>query len=194
MFTGLVEETGTFLNLTEKKSVWSLRLRARRIQPGLRLGDSVAVNGCCLTVTKKTPTVLEFDLLEETLRLTNLGALTKGSRLNLERSVARNGRFGGHFVTGHIDCVGTVKVFNRIGKNFYLQVAFPKKFAKYVAPKGSITINGVSLTIAEVGAASLAVWLIPHTLKLTNLNLLQADSKVNLEFDLLAKYAERMKH
>ena len=193
MFTGLVEETGVLLSLVENKAAWRLRLRARRIRPGLRLGDSVAVNGCCLTVAKKSRATLEFDLLEETLRRTNLGDLTQKARLNLERSVARNGRFGGHFVTGHIDCVGVVKIFQRSGKNYYLRVGFPKKFAKLVAEKGSITINGVSLTIAEAGAASLAVWLIPHTLKLTNLDVLKTGSKVNLEFDLLAKYAERMK-
>jgi riboflavin synthase len=193
MFTGLVEETGTLLSLTENKAAWRLRLRARRILAGLRLGDSVAVNGCCLTVAKKSRTALEFDLLEETLRRTNLGEAGQGARLNLERSVARNGRFGGHFVTGHIDCVGVVKIFKRSGKNYYLRVAFPKKFGKFVAEKGSITINGVSLTIAEVGAANLAVWLIPHTLKLTNLDTLKPGSLVNLEFDLLAKYAERMK-
>jgi riboflavin synthase len=193
MFTGLVEETGTLLSLAENKAAWRLRLRARRILIGLRLGDSVAVNGCCLTVAKKSRTALEFDLLEETLRRTNLGEAGQGARLNLERSVARNGRFDGHFVTGHIDCVGVVKIFQRSGKNYYLRVAFPKKFGKFVAEKGSITINGVSLTIAEVGAANLAVWLIPHTLKLTNLDTLKPGSRVNLEFDLLAKYAERMK-
>jgi len=193
MFTGLVEETGTLLSLAENKAGWRLRLRARRILIGLRLGDSVAVNGCCLTVAKKSRSALEFDLLEETLRRTNLGEAVKDAHLNLERSVARDGRFGGHFVTGHIDCVGVVKIFKRSGKNYYLRVGFPKKFSKLVAEKGSITIDGVSLTIAEVGAATLAVWLIPHTLKLTNLAALKPGSRVNLEFDLLAKYAERMK-
>jgi len=193
MFTGLVEETGTLLSLAENKTAWRLRLLARKILPGLKLGDSVAVNGCCLTVAKKSRTALEFDLLEETLRRTNLGNAAIGARLNLERSVARNGRFGGHFVTGHIDCVGVVKIFKRSGKNYYLRVGFLKKFGKLVAEKGSITIDGVSLTIAEVTTASLAVWLIPHTLKLTNLDVLKAGSRVNLEFDLLAKYARSKK-
>lgn len=193
MFTGIVEETGEVLSLAEHKAAWRLRLRARTILRGLRLGDSVAVNGCCLTVAKKARGVLEFDLLEETLRRTNLGEVVQGSPVNLERSVARDGRFGGHFVTGHIDCVGDVKIFKRVGKNYYLRVSFPKKFDKYVAEKGSITIDGVSLTLAEVGAASFVVWLIPHTLKITNLGVIKSGSRVNLEFDLLAKYAERMK-
>jgi riboflavin synthase len=191
MFTGLVEETGCVLALAENKTAWRLRVRARQVRVGLRVGDSLAVNGCCLTVAQRARGALEFDLLEETLRRTNLGDLQKNSPVNLERSVARAGRFGGHFVTGHIDCAGTVKVFRRVGKNYYLRVGFPKKFGRYVAEKGSITIDGVSLTIAEVGTATLAVWLIPHTLKATNMGSLKPGARVNLEFDLLAKYAER---
>ena len=191
MFTGLVEEMGRVLGLAENKTAWRLRLRARKVRPGLRIGDSLAVNGCCLTVARRTKGALEFDLLEETLRRTNLGELKKGSPVNLERSVARNGRFGGHFVTGHIDCAGVVKIFRREGKNYYLRVAFPRKFGLYVAEKGSITIDGVSLTIAEAGAATLAVWLIPHTLAVTNLGDLTPGARVNLEFDLLAKYAAK---
>lgn len=193
MFTGLVEETGRVLGLVENKSAWRLRVRAKTVLRGLRLGDSVAVNGCCLTVAAKKRGGLEFDLLEETLRRTNLGDLVAGAAVNLERSVAHNGRFGGHFVTGHIDYPGVVKAFRRSGKNYYLKVSFPKKFGQWVVEKGSIAIDGVSLTVAENGTASLAVWLIPHTLKVTNLNRLQAGSRVNLEFDLLAKYAAQMR-
>jgi riboflavin synthase len=193
MFTGLVEETGNVLGLAENKSAWRLRVRAQKILRGLRLGDSIAVSGCCLTVAGKRGGALEFDLLEETLRCTSLGDLAPGSQVNLERSVAHNGRFGGHFVTGHIDVAGTVKVFRQAGKNYFLQVAFPKKFRKWIVAKGSIAIDGVSLTVAEADAGSLAVWLIPHTLKCTNLDRLKSGSRVNLEFDLLAKYAAQMK-
>jgi len=189
MFTGLVEETGTVLGLVETKSTWRLRVRARKVLRGLKVGDSLAVNGCCLTVTRKTASAVEFDLLEETLRRTNLGEFKPGTPVNLERSVAHNARFGGHFVTGHIDCAGTVKVFKRTGKNYFLKIAFPGKFGKLVVEKGSIAIDGVSLTVAEVGASSLAVWLIPHTLVVTNLHALAHGTRVNLEFDLLAKYA-----
>lgn len=191
MFTGLVEETGTVLGLVESKSTWRLRVRARKVLRGIKIGDSLAVNGCCLTVARKTATALEFDLLEETLRRTNLGELKSGSPLNFERSVARHARFGGHFVTGHIDCAGVVKTFKRAGKNFYLKVSFPGKFGGLVVEKGSIAMDGVSLTVAEAGRAWLAVWLIPHTLAVTNLHALRPGARVNLEFDLLAKYALR---
>jgi riboflavin synthase len=191
MFTGIVEETGEVVALAGKGAAWRLRVRARKIVKGLRLGDSVAVNGCCLTVAAKTRGVLGFDLLEETLRRTDLGALRAGSRVNLERSMKAGGRFGGHFVSGHIDCAGVVKVFERRGRNFYLRVGFPKKFGGLVVEKGSIAIGGVSLTVAEAGRTTLAAWLIPHTLAVTNFGELKAGSRVNMEFDLLAKYAER---
>ncbi|HTB63065.1 MAG TPA: riboflavin synthase [Opitutales bacterium] len=193
MFTGLVEETGKVLGLAENKTAWRLRVQVKKVLPGLRLGDSLSINGCCLTVAKKNRGVLEFDLLEETLRRTNLGELKNGNAVNLERSMANNGRFGGHFVTGHIDCAGVVKIFRRAGKNYFLQVGYPKKFGKWVVEKGSIAIDGVSLTVAEVGASTLAVWLIPHTLKVTNTCTLKLGARVNLEFDLLAKYAERQR-
>jgi riboflavin synthase len=192
MFTGIVEETGEVVALAEQAAAWRLRVRATKARKDLRVGDSVAVNGCCLTVAGRARGVLDFDLLEETLRRTSLGDLRAGSRVNLERSVRAGGRFGGHFVSGHIDVAGTVVVFRRRGKNFYLRVGFPKKFGKWVAEKGSIAIDGVSLTVAEAGRAGLAVWLIPHTLAATNLSELKAGARVNLEFDLLAKYAERM--
>jgi len=193
MFTGIVEEAGRVVGLAERKSAWRLRVCAKKILRGLRMGDSVAVNGCCLTVAGKKNGILDFDLLEETLRRTNLGDLRKNSPVNLERSVAHDGRFGGHFVTGHIDCAGKVKTFRRSGKNYYLLVTFPKKFSKWIAEKGSVAIDGVSLTIAKAGVARLAVWLIPHSLKVTNLGALKSGGRVNLEFDLLAKYAESLK-
>jgi riboflavin synthase len=192
MFTGLVEETGQVLSLAEKLAAWRLRLRARAVLPRLRVGDSLAVNGCCLTVARRARGVLEFDLLEETLHRTNLGDLRPGARVNLERSVARDGRFGGHFVTGHIDTAGVVASCARRGKNVLLRVRFPAKFSKLVVEKGSIAIDGVSLTVAEAARASLAVWLIPHTLAATNLQDLRPGAHVNLEFDLLAKYLVRL--
>ncbi len=189
MFTGLVEEAGTVRGLVETKTSWRLRVRARKVLRGLKIGDSLAVNGCCLTVARKSAATLEFDLLEETLRRTNLGGGKPGMLVNLERSVAHNARFGGHFVTGHIDCAGTVTVFKLAGKNHFLKIAFPRKFGKLVVEKGSIAIDGVSLTVAEASPTSLAVWSIPHTLAVTNLRGLIPGARVNLEFDLLAKYA-----
>jgi riboflavin synthase len=192
MFTGLIEEAGAVVDLAENKTAWRLRVRARKVLPSLRVGDSLAVNGCCLTVAKKARGGLEFDLLEETLRRTNLGDLRPGARVNLERSLPAKGRYGGHFVTGHIDCAGVVKVFERRGKNHYLRVAFPKEFSGLIVEKGSIALDGVSLTIAGAARTTLAVWLIPHTLAATNLGALKVGSRVNLEFDLLAKYLQRM--
>ncbi len=192
MFTGIVEETGDVVALAGKGGAWRLRVRARKIVKGLRLGESVAVNGCCLTVVGKAWAVLEFDLLEETLRRTNLGELRAGAKVNLEASMKAGGRYGGHFVSGHVDCAGVVKVFARRGKNYYLRVGFLKKFGGLVVEKGSITIDGVSLTVAEAGRATLAVWLIPHTLAVTNLGRLKAGARVNLEFDLLAKYLVKL--
>jgi riboflavin synthase len=192
MFTGIVEETGRVQALVERPEGWRLRVRAGNSARTARLGDSVAVNGCCLTMVARKSGVLEFDLLEKTLRCTALGELRKGSHVNLEQSMRADGRFGGHFVSGHIDAAGIVQILQRRRQNFYLRVSFPKQFANLVVEKGSIAIDGVSLTVAEAGTTFLSVWLIPHTLKVTGLGRLQAGARVNLEFDLLAKYLARM--
>jgi len=133
-----------------------------------------------------------FDLLEETLQRTNLGKLSSGDRVNLERSLAANGRLGGHFVTGHVDGSGVVEVFEPRGKNLYLQIGVQPKWAKYLVDKGCIAIDGCSLTVCDVTEHSFAVWLIPHTLDHTNLEEKKAGDMLNLEFDLLAKYVERI--
>lgn len=192
MFTGLVEEVGECQWLRQTSSAIQLTLLARKVTSGLRTGDSVAVNGCCLTVTSHRRDQVVFDLLEETLKRTNLGKLRPGSPVNLERALAADARLGGHFVQGHVDGVGIVRAMEPRGADLRLEVEFPPEFARYVAWKGSITINGVSLTVAEVSENSLAVWLIPHTRKMTNLDRLTAGEAVNLEFDILAKYAERV--
>jgi len=192
MFTGIVEETGKVLALAPDPAGFRLRIQAAATAKSARLGDSVAVNGCCLTVAARQRNILQFDLLEETLRCTNLGDLRPGSQVNLEQSLPANGRFGGHFVSGHIDVAGKITAMKREGKNYLLRVSFPKHFGTLVVAKGSIAIDGVSLTVAGAGAASLSVWLIPHTLKVTNLGALKPGVRVNLEFDLLAKYLERL--
>lgn len=192
MFTGLVEEVGECQWLRQTSSAIQLTLLAKKVTAGLRTGDSVAVNGCCLTVTAHRREQVVFDLLDETLQRTNLGKLRPGSPVNLERALAADGRLGGHFVQGHVDGVGSVIAVGPRGADLKLEVEFPPEFARYVAWKGSITINGVSLTVAEVADRSLAVWLIPHTRKMTNLDQLAVGDAVNLEFDILAKYAERV--
>lgn len=192
MFTGIVEETGRIEALAPGPGGWRLEISAARAAEGTQAGDSVAVNGCCLTVAGLGGGRLCFDLLEETRRLTNFGRLGPGSRVNLERSLAANGRLGGHFVTGHIDAVGTVEVLEARGADHYLSVRVPEAFGRYLVYKGSVAIDGVSLTVAEADGARLAVWLIPHTLEATALRERIPGQWVNVEFDLLAKYVEKI--
>ena len=158
----------------------------------VKLGDSIAVNGCCLTVTKFDAGHLWFDILEETRRLTSFAQLAAGSLVNLERSLRADTRLGGHFVSGHIDAPGRVEVFEARGKDYYLKVSVPAGSARYLVYKGSVAIDGISLTVAEVAGDSFAVWLIPHTLAVTNLRGKKAGDTLNLEFDLLAKYVEKL--
>ena len=192
MFTGLVEETGTLLDLDRSAAGAQLTLRAPLVTGDVRIGDSVAVNGCCLTVTACEGEQLQFDLLAETLKRTNLDQLTPGAPLNLERALLAHARLGGHFVQGHVDTASVVRAFAPVGSDYRLEIQLPREFAGYVAFKGSIAIDGISLTVAEVHDESFVVWIIPHTLNMTNLRTKKAGDLVNLEFDLLAKYVERI--
>lgn len=192
MFTGIIEEVGQVVAFTQAKDAWSLQIAARLVPSDVALGDSVAVNGCCLTVTRFDAGHLWFDVLEETRRLTNFNELKPGSAVNLERSLKPESRMGGHFVTGHIDALGRVEIFEPRGKDHYLRVHAPAGFGRYLVSKGSVAIDGISLTVAEVEGDSVAVWLIPHTLAATNLREKKTGGGVNLEFDLLAKYVEKL--
>jgi riboflavin synthase len=192
MFTGLIEEVGTVTSIRERKRSKQLQIVASRIAKKIRTGESVALNGCCLTLSARRGDRLTFDLLEETLARTNLKMLKRDSSVNLERALRGDGRLGGHFVQGHVDCTSHIISFEQIGGDYRLAVELPAEFARYVACKGSIAINGISLTIAEISAQSFAVWIIPHTKRHTNLSRAEAGILVNLEFDILAKYVERM--
>ena len=193
MFTGIVEGVGVVKSLEEQEESWLLRLELPFAHgDGLEAGASLAVNGCCLTMREDGAVAGSFDLLEETLNRTNLGQLSTGDWVNLERSLPANGRLGGHFVTGHIDGPGTIQVFEERGKNLYLQVGVEQESAKYLVDKGCIAVDGCSLTVCEVTDDSFAVWLIPHTLDQTNLKGRKPGDRLNLEFDLLAKYVERI--
>ena len=192
MFTGLIEEVGRVGWLRRSERGTQLRLAAPFIAAGLREGDSVSVNGCCLTATSIRDGGLTFDLLGETLERTNLRTLRPESPVNLERALAADGRLGGHFVQGHIDCTARVLDFSARGADYRLEVELPDDFAHYAAFKGSVALNGISLTIAELLPASFVVWIIPHTLRETNLAALQPNDLLNIEFDLIAKYVERM--
>lgn len=192
MFTGLIEEVGTVTSTRERERSKQLQIVAPRIAKKIRPGESVAVNGCCLTLSAHRGDQLTFDLLEETLDRTNLKMLRRGSGVNLERALRADGRLGGHFVQGHVDCTSRVISFEQIGGDHRLAVELPAEFARYVACKGSIAIDGISLTIAEVSPMSFVVWIIPHTKRHTNLRRAEAGVFVNLEFDILAKYVERI--
>jgi riboflavin synthase len=191
MFTGIIEEVGRVVAFAPAAASWRLQVSARLVPAGVAVGDSVAVNGCCLTVTQFDAAGLVFDVLEETRRLTNFAQLTPGAAVNLERSLQPTGRMGGHFVTGHIDAPGHILQFEARGKDWYLQVGVPAGFSQYLVYKGSVAIDGISLTVAEVTDHALAVWLIPHTMAATNLGEKKTGDLVNLEFDLLAKYVEK---
>lgn len=192
MFTGLVEETGSVRAIRSSERGTQLEVTAARIGEQVRNGDSVAVNGCCLTVTAHDADGVTFDLLNETLALTNLGQLRPGSAINLERALPADGRLGGHFVQGHVDCRARVVGFAESGADHRLEVELLDAFAHYVAYKGSVALNGISLTVAEVLPNSFAVWIIPHTRAHTNLRTVAVGDWLNVEFDLLAKYVERM--
>jgi len=192
MFTGIVEESGKVRAFGPAAQGWRLEIAARLAAKDVAIGDSIAVNGCCLTAVEARPGRLAFDVLEQTRRLTNFSALRPGSGVNLERSLRVGSRIGGHFVTGHIDGTGTIEILEARGKDTYLRVRIAPEFSRYLIPKGSIALDGISLTVAEVGAERFAVWIIPTTLKLTCLRERRVGDAVNLEFDMLGKYVESL--
>src|SRR5580693_185869 len=192
MFTGIIEEIGHVVSFASAANAWRLQISAEIARRDAAPGDSIAVNGCCLTVASTDAKHLFFDVLEETRRLTNFEVLGPGAAVNLERSLRFDGKVGGHFVTGHIDAQGVIEVFEPRGKDFYLRVNVPVGGGRNLVPKGSIAIDGISLTVAEVDGDSFAVWLIPHTLAVTNTGHRRAGERVNLEFDLLGKYVEKL--
>ncbi len=195
MFTGIVEETGIVESIRESGAAIHLLVRAVTSTRGTSIGDSIAVNGCCLTVTRisraKKGSVLHFDLLRETWARTNLQFVRIGSLVNLERSLAANGRLGGHFVTGHIDGIGRIKRWERAGADHVLDISGPRDVLRYVVFKGSIAVDGISLTVAAVQKGGFRIWIIPHTFEHTTLRERQVGDAVNLEADILGKYVEQ---
>jgi riboflavin synthase len=192
MFTGLIEEVGSVISVSAEKDGTELKIAASYLAKKMRRGDSVAVNGCCLTVSSRRGKTLRFDLLAETMACTNLKHLQRGDSVNLERALGAKKRFGGHFVQGHVDCVSPIVGFHKSGADFRLEIELPAKFAHYTALKGSIAVNGISLTVAEILPKSFVAWIVPHTKKHTNLDRVKPGDLMNLEFDILAKYVERI--
>lgn len=192
MFSGIIADVGIITRAEDRDGGLRLSVATEALgMDDVRVGDSIAVNGICLTVVKKDGAVFTVDVSRETLNCT-VGLERQGGHVNLEKALRLSDRLGGHLVSGHVDGVGEVVAFNDIGESWRLVVRAPHALAKYIATKGSITINGVSLTVNHVAGSEFDVNLIPHTLEVTTLNELKAGSKVNLEIDLIARYVERM--
>jgi riboflavin synthase len=192
MFTGIVETTATVASLELHPQGGRLILADVPFADELTLGESVAVNGCCLTVVAFGDGHCSFDLLGETLRLTNLGALSSGKPVNLERAMRADTRFSGHFVQGHIDTTAEVLRYAALGNDHEFTIRLPEGSKNLVVLKGSICLDGMSLTVADLQEDHLTIWITPHTHEVTTLKFLQAGQRVNVEFDMLAKYLERM--
>ncbi len=188
MFTGIVEEIGIVKSLTHLKNLSAIEIKAKKILKGTKLGDSIAIDGVCLTVIDIARDVFSFDLMKETLSATTLGSVKKDSKVNLERALRANGRFDGHFVTGHVDQVSAIKKIIAKKNLIELQIGLTKGLAKYFVPKGSVCVDGVSLTVGEVAKDYFSVYLIPFTKKVTTLGHKKVGDKVNVETDVLAKY------
>jgi riboflavin synthase len=191
MFTGLVEAVGTVVSLEPRGDQARLTLDLP-FASELKHGDSVAVNGCCLTVAHLTPDGVCFDLLTQTLKVTSLGHLTTCARVNVERAMQAGDRFGGHFVQGHVDATGTITRLEHSGQDHILAVTLPPKIHRLCVDKGSLAIDGISLTIAELGEGEAVFWITPHTWEHTHLHAARIGQQVNLEADILAKHVEKL--
>lgn len=196
MFTGIIEEIGTIKSITLGRTNARLHIEAKQIMEDVKPGDSIAVNGTCLTVCKKHTVSFEADVMNETLKRTSLGSLSKGSPVNLERAMAANGRFGGHIVSGHIDGTGIIQSFQKDGIATIVTISASAKLLRYIIEKGSIAVDGTSLTVSAVNVPdhTFQVSLIPHTAEHTILLSRQHGDTVNLENDVVGKYIEHFLH
>ena len=192
MFTGIVEEIGTVARIQHGQHSAVLTIQAETVLEGTKLGDSIAVNGICLTVTSLTPRGFSADVMHETLNRSALSGLKQGSRVNLERAMAANGRFGGHIVSGHVDGVGSILGIRRDDTAIWYTVGAQPPVLRYIVEKGSIAIDGISLTVARVDARSFSISAIPHTVAQTVLKDRKEGDMVNLETDIIGKYVEKL--
>ena len=192
MFTGIVEAVGEVARLVESTpGTYLLEIRTP-LASQMKIGDSLSNNGVCLTVISQAPSALGFDLLAETVTRSNFIDLKVGDLINLERSMAASGRFDGHIVQGHVDTAAKLLAVEAVGQDHRIEIELPQGFRQYVVFKGSIAVNGISLTVADLAPDRFANWIIPHTWRLTNLHRLRPGDRLNLEFDLIAKYVERI--
>jgi len=192
MFTGIIEETGTIRSVSQGATVSRIAVKAFSVLEGLKTGDSISVNGVCLTVTDFSPDGFTADTMPETLRRTNLGKMKSGSRVNLERALRLGDRLGGHVLTGHIDGTGRIAARWEEGNSLWLKVTTGPDILRYLASKGSVALDGISLTIVSADSDSFTVSVIPHTKEMTTLQGKGAGSSVNIECDILAKYVEKL--
>lgn len=191
MFTGLIIEMGEIVSVKMRSGGAVLSLKAGEIAPDAKLGDSISVNGVCLTVIEKNSGMLSFDLSDETLHSTNMGRLKKGDRVNLEMSLSPDSKIGGHFVTGHVDAVGTMRSKADTGDMLKIEINAPAKVMNLLVEKGSVAVDGISLTVVDVLNDSFTVVIIPHTAKLTTIGFKGAGDTVNIEADILGKYVAK---
>jgi riboflavin synthase len=187
MFCGIIEELGEAKKISRRENNILFEIKAKKVLEDTKIGDSISVNGACLTVVKKDTDYLSFEAIPETLKVTNLGVLRVCDKVNLERSLKVGDRLSGHFVTGHIDCIGIIRRKNYTNNNLCFQIAIPQEFIKYCLPRGSIAVEGISLTLVSIASNLFTVYVIPHTLKNTTLRFKGPSDKVNIEFDILAK-------
>lgn len=191
MFTGLIVELGTVVSLSRKQPGASLTLSADTLAKDAAIGDSIAINGACLTVVARGGSMLSFDLSDETVRSTNLGLFRQGERVNLEPSLRSDGRLGGHFVTGHVDAVGKIRSKTMMGDAFKVVIDSPGEVTRLLVEKGSVAVDGISLTVVEAASDSFSVVIIPHTARLTTIGFKNAGDTVNLEADIIGKYVAK---
>lgn len=194
MFTGIIETVGRVKSIQRMEKSARVEVMAELANNDLKIGDSVAINGVCLTLTSRLGNTFWADAGFETLKVTTLGGLKSGDNVNIERPMQMGGRLGGHLVQGHIDCTGKVLYINNIEGGVEVTVEFPKEFAKYIVKRGSVAINGVSLTVAEIKGNSFKVFLIPHTVEATTFKFAKVGDAVNLEMDIIGKYVEKLTH
>ncbi|MFU0782306.1 riboflavin synthase [Thermoanaerobacterium thermosaccharolyticum] len=191
MFTGIIEEIGK-VKMIQRGDITKIAIECEKVLDGTAIGDSIAVNGVCLTVTNVGKNLFTADLMRETLKSSNLGNLKIGSMVNLERALSISGRLNGHIVTGHVDTVGTIVNKNRIMNSNVFKIKIDERYSKYVVSKGSIAVDGISLTVVEALASYFTVSVIPHTELNTTLNFKRIGDSVNIEVDILSKYAEQL--
>lgn len=192
MFTGIIEEIGTVKNIQRNGSNSFIVIEAKKVLEDVHLGDSIAVNGVCLTVTKTDGSIFQADVMNETLSRSSLGELRQGSKVNLERAMAANGRFGGHIVSGHIDGTGIITDIVNDGIAIWYTISANADIMRYIVEKGSIAIDGISLTVARVTDRDFSVAVIPHTAEMTILSTKSKGQRVNLENDIIGKYVEKL--